>query len=417
LWGTPSVTAGPAPSWTSQDIGAVAAAGSYTENGDSIVVNASGADIWGTADEFHYVYHELVGDGEIVARVVSLTYTNEWTKAAVMMRESLASNSAFAMMLVSAGRGADFEYRTAAGLNAGPSGQFDGTSTAPVWVRLERAGNEIRGYKSANGVDWTLYDQQTIGFSETVLIGLAVTSHSDGQIATAEFDNVSVTLPAGSAGSGTSDVGDYPNIEIGVSDGSDVASLPEFTITVVGLPNQPPTISGTPAAQVMVGTAYDFTPTASDPDGDALNFAIIGKPDWANFNASTGRLSGTPASGDEGTYTNVRISVSDGSESATLADFDVTVVAQVAGSVNLSWTAPTKNDDGTDLTDLAGFKVRYGPAVDNYTNVDTINDPTVTTHLVENLAPGTWFFVVTAFNTSENESAYSGFVSKVVSPP
>ena len=301
---------------------------------------------------------------------------------------------------------------TATGASAGPSGAFDSTTTAPYWVRLERERNEIRGYKSANGVDWTLYDQQTIGFSETVLIGLALTSHSDGQIATAEFDNVSITLPLGS-----SDVGDYPGIRIGVSDGSDIASLPEFTITVVGLPNQPPTISGTPAAQVMVGSEYDFAPTANDPDGDALSFAIIGKPDWANFNASTGRLSGTPASGDEGTYTNVRISVSDGSESATLADFDVTVVAQVLGSENLSWTAPTKNDDGTDLTDLAGFKVRYGPAVDNYTNVDTINDPTVTTHLVENLAPGTWFFVLTAFDTSENESAFSGSVSRVVSVP
>ena len=75
------------------------------------------------------------------------------------------------------------------------------------------------------------------------------------------------------------------------------------------------------------------------------------------------------------------------------------------------------NDDGTDLTDLAGFKVRYGPAVDNYTNVDTINDPTATTYLVENLAPGTWFFEVTAFNTSENESVFSNYVSKVVSVP
>jgi hypothetical protein len=167
----------------------------------------------------------------------------------------------------------------------------------------------------------------------------------------------------------------------------------------------------------MVGSEFDFTPAASDPDGDALSFAITGKPDWANFDANTGRLSGTPASGDEGTYAGIRISVSDGSDSASLADFDVTVVAQALGSVSLSWTAPTKNTDGTDLTDLGGFKVHYGPAVDNYTNVDAISNPTVTTHLVENLPVGTWVFVVTAFDTSGNESAYSDFASMVVSSP
>jgi hypothetical protein len=225
------------------------------------------------------------------------------------------------------------------------------------------------------------------------------------------------TLLTGVTGGGSTDEGSYPGIRISVSDGADSVSLPEFTIDVIGLPNQPPEINGTPTTQVVVGNAYDFTPSVSDPDGDTLSFSIVGKPEWANFNSNTGRLWGTPAAGDEGTYTGIRISVSDGSDSASLAAFDVTVAALVLGSANLSWTAPTKNTDGTDLEDLAGFKVYYGPDVGNYTNVDTISNPTVTTHIVENLTPGTWYFVVTAFDMSDDESDYSGYVSKVVSSP
>src|SRR5688572_12746148 len=76
--------------------------------------------------------------------------------------------------------------------------------------------------------------------------------------------------------------------------------------------NQPPTISGTPAAQAMQGQQYTFTPTASDPNGDPLTFTIQNTPAWATFNGSTGQLSGTPTSAQVGLYSNIRISVSDG---------------------------------------------------------------------------------------------------------
>ncbi len=126
-----------------------------------------------------------------------------------------------------------------------------------------------------------------------------------------------------------SDASTYSNISIAVSDGMATTSLASFAITVQAA-NSPPVISGMPPASVMVGQAYDFTPTASDPDGQTLGFAISNKPSWATFNTRTGRLRGAPASGDVARYSNIGIAVSDGTMTASLASFSITV--QVAAN-------------------------------------------------------------------------------------
>ena len=89
--------------------------------------------------------------------------------------------------------------------------------------------------------------------------------------------------------------------------------------------NNPPEITGTPNTRVAEGVLYHFTPTANDPDGDNLNFSILNRPSWASFSTSNGTLSGTPGTSDAGSYENIRISVSDGSASATLGAFSITV--------------------------------------------------------------------------------------------
>jgi hypothetical protein len=84
-----------------------------------------------------------------------------------------------------------------------------------------------------------------------------------------------------------------------------------------------------------------------------------------------------------------------------------------AGQATLSWDAPTTNDDGTPLTDLAGYKIYYGTASGTYTkSVDAGN---VTTFSVKPIQPdGTYYFVATAYNKAKIESGYSNEVSKVV---
>jgi len=182
------------PNWTGVDIGAVSATGSYSVNGTTFTVRGSGADIWNRADEFYYAYRTLAGDGEITAQVASISNTDAWTKAGVMMRESLAANSRYATMLVTPGKGAAFQYRLSTGGSAAPNGDGDLTVKAPFWVRVKRQGASVSGYTSPDGANWTLRKTVTLtSLASTVYVGLAVSSGIDGTVATAVFNNPAIT--------------------------------------------------------------------------------------------------------------------------------------------------------------------------------------------------------------------------------
>jgi regulation of enolase protein 1 (concanavalin A-like superfamily) len=177
--------------WQARDIGAVGASGSASASGGTFTVRGSGADVWGTADAFHLVYRLLAGDGTITARVASLAGVESWTKAGVMIRGSTASNAAHAFMLVSRGKGLAFQRRTTAGaITTHTSG---GSGTAPQWVRLTRSGTRISAYRSNDGGTWTLVGSDSFSLPGTVLVGLAVTSHDAGTLATGTFDNVATS--------------------------------------------------------------------------------------------------------------------------------------------------------------------------------------------------------------------------------
>jgi len=161
--------------------------------------------------------------------------------------------------------------------------------------------------------------------------------------------------------------GTYPNIVITASNGTANASLPAFTITVAapGAPDTPE-IGGTPATSVTAGQAYSFQPTASDPEGKVLSFAIINRPAWASFNTATGLLSGTPTSADTGSYPSIGISVSNGTSSAALPAFSLIVSkATVPGSPTISGAPATSVVAGDDYrftpttTDLSGGKLTF----------------------------------------------------------
>lgn len=178
--------------------------------------------------------------------------------------------------------------------------------------------------------------------------------------------------------------------------------------------NNPPTISGNPSAAVTIGEAYSFTPTASDPDGDPLTFSIWNQPMWASFDTATGRLSGTPTLGDIGTFANIEISVSDGQARASLSRFSVEVTQAALGSATLSWTAPTTNTDGTPLSDLIAYKIYYGTTPNQWSNQVYIDNPSITTYVVDNLSPNTYYFSATSINSMGVESAFSNMASKTV---
>jgi len=168
--------------------------------------------------------------------------------------------------------------------------------------------------------------------------------------------------------------------------------------------NNPPTINGEPLTSVTAETAYSFQPQAADADGDPLQFQVTNKPAWAVFDAATGRLSGTPGAADVGTYANVIVSVSDGKAATSLPAFSITVAQVQLGAATLSWQPPTENTDGSPITDLAGYRVRYGRDPAQLSEIQSIPNPGITTAVVENLARGTWYFSVSAYNRDGLES-------------
>jgi Putative Ig domain len=222
----------------------------------------------------------------------------------------------------------------------------------------------------------------------------------------------------------TSNVGSFANITISVSDGVARASLAPFTITVSAASsstpptsNTPPTISGAAPTAATVGTAYSFTPTASDSNGAALSFSVQNLPSWATFSIATGTVSGTPAAANVGSYSNIEISVSDGSASASLAPFSITVsqpAAASSGSAELTWTAPVTNTDGSALTDLAGYDIHYGTSPSSMSTVINVPNAGATSYTISSLASGTWYFAVNAYTTSGLDSGLSNTGSKAI---
>lgn len=217
----------------------------------------------------------------------------------------------------------------------------------------------------------------------------------------------------------TGNVGTYSNITISVSDGKTSVSLPTFSIQVTAPPAIPPTISGTPPTQAQAGTAYSFTPTAKDASGKTLSFSIQNKPSWGSFSIATGQLSGTPATANVGTDANIVITVSNGTTSAALPAFTITVAAapappQTLGTATLKWAAPTQNTDGSPITNLAGYVVSFGNGATALSQTVSITNPATLTYTVQNLGTGTWYFAVSSTASDGTESALSAVVSKTI---
>lgn len=209
--------------------------------------------------------------------------------------------------------------------------------------------------------------------------------------------------------------GTYNNITISVSDGSLSASLTPFSITVTAAPNTAPTISGTPLTNVVAGNAYSFTPSANDVDGNTLGFSVSGKPSWATFSVATGALTGTPTTAQAGTYTNIVISVSDGTATRSLPAFAINVMQpSPVGTAALSWTTPTQNTDGSPLTDLAGYRVYHGLSPSALTDIFQVPGAGSTSYTVSQLATGTHYFAIASYNNAGVESAMSAVGTKVI---
>ncbi len=228
---------------------------------------------------------------------------------------------------------------------------------------------------------------------------------------------------------------DVPSSAVTPGSGSAVATTPPAVVTppvtvVPVTPATPPdsgtvvvvtppvvvapaaiTIAGTPTTSLAAEHPYSFQPTTS---GTGVTFSIAGKPAWASFETASGRLSGTPSASDVGSYGGIVISGSNGASSAALPAFAINVVQTANGSATLSWTPPTANEDGSALTDLAGYKIYFGSDPNALVQSVQITNPGMTTYVISTLSAGTTYFSMTAYTTSGSESARSQVGSKTI---
>ena len=224
-----AVTRGTPQGWSKQDVGAVAVPGSLTVDSGGFTVEGSGADIWGTADEFTWAVRELSGDFEISTQVTSVENVNRWTKAGLMIRASDDASSSHASLFATptTEKGLAFQRRRTNGATSVHTG---GPPIAPpVWLRLSRRGETVTAsYRRTFSDEWTEIGSDIVALPSTVLVGLAVSSHVDGTLATATFSGPGIgggvpTLPEG-----------WSNRDVGSVGAAGSAAHDEGTFTIEG---------------------------------------------------------------------------------------------------------------------------------------------------------------------------------------
>ena len=169
------------------------------QKGNVFTIKAGGDDIWGSADQFTYIYKEVSGDFDVAATIISLENTNDWAKAGIMARQDLSPG---AMNVMCAPRGANdlvtFQRREVADSDSASERVTPDGASFPVTVRLTRTGNEFMGGWSLDGgATWednvtrdgvTPTPPAVVEFTDPILLGIAVTSHEAGVITTAEVE-------------------------------------------------------------------------------------------------------------------------------------------------------------------------------------------------------------------------------------
>ena len=459
---------------SSSDIGAVAAAGTTSLTNGVYTVRASGANIWGTQDEFRFVYAPLTADGEITARVDSIAAADAWTKAGVMIRETLAANSRFAFVQITGGNGAAFKYRQTTGSAAGPAAGYNSITRAPYWVRLRRVGNSFSAYISPNGSTWTQRGSSvTIPMGAAAYAGLALTSHVDGTLATAAFSSVQIgaaqtttltssdigaVAAAGSTASanavytvrasgdnvwGTVDEFRFVYAPL-AGDGEITARVDSITAadmwTKAGVMIRETLAANSRFAFVQItggnGATFKYRQTTGGSAGPAAGYnSITRAPYWVRvrrvgnvFSAYispdgerwTQRGSSVTISMNASAYAGLALTSHVDGTLATAVFSNVQLGAATppppptTGSATLSWVRPTTHTDGSPLTGLVGFKVYWGTASGVYQNQRVISNAAATSSVVTDLAAGRWYFAVSALHVSGTESGKSNEASKLI---
>ena len=178
----------PWPIWSYGSVGLNVASATFDES--NATLTSRGTDIWGTSDQFSFLFTTWDGNGTTTALVTHVDNTHAWAKAGVMMRATLRENSPHVMVVVTPGKGISMQYRATTGGTSTQAAQVPGV--APVWVRVTRSANAFTGAWSADGSTWNALGTITVTMPPEVFTGLVLTSHNTTATASAFFRVFSV---------------------------------------------------------------------------------------------------------------------------------------------------------------------------------------------------------------------------------
>ncbi|HUB24840.1 MAG TPA: glucoamylase family protein [Tepidisphaeraceae bacterium] len=205
-----------------QDIGSPAQAGSLAYSNGVYTVNAGGAGIGGSSDQFNFASTSISGGFSIIANVASLANTNAGAAAGVMIRNDTSADSGFVALLVTPSDGIELASRSSDGGVLSTS-SISGVA-APQFVELTLSSGSISVLYSSNGVTWNAtFGSVSVTLGSSALAGLAATSSNNSALTTATFSSVTI-LPAGF---GDADIGS-PAVP---GSGDYASSLNEFLVS------------------------------------------------------------------------------------------------------------------------------------------------------------------------------------------
>jgi regulation of enolase protein 1 (concanavalin A-like superfamily) len=209
----PTRSAAPSARLANCDVGSPQLAGSASPVTGGWDITAGGTDIWEKSDQFHFVCQDICGDFDVAVRVASFTPAHLYSKAGLMIRESLAADSAHLMFVLFADNqprnnnlGAyEMQFRAVAGGNCQavyPAVRPPVTPEFPAafphsWLRVTRRGDRFSVLASTDGKTWKQYGEQRLALAHTVKVGPALTSHHPEVLATASFRDYSAALTEG----------------------------------------------------------------------------------------------------------------------------------------------------------------------------------------------------------------------------
>jgi len=174
------------------DIGAVAASGQAVDQGDFITVEGSGADIWGTADEFYYVFSEVEGSFSLSATMFLFPAGGDatWTKGGFMVRDELTAGATNGFGMMRSDGDVRLQFRDATGGESSNTTAVENSDFTFETFELVRLGETVQFFGFDADGNKTLLGSQNIPMDGTDFAGLAITSHNDGSFSAADFENI-----------------------------------------------------------------------------------------------------------------------------------------------------------------------------------------------------------------------------------